>query len=80
MTNTVQTAQQLLKTFQIQSKHFKFNQRRFPNIITNDETRVYYLEPVRNIGHKILQTKHGRCQENHKNKGLYCIFFSCDGI
>ena len=35
----------------------KFNQRRFPNIITNDETWVYYLEPVRNIGNKILQTK-----------------------
>ena len=41
MTKTVQTAKQLLKIFQ------KFNQRRFPNIITDEETRVYYLEPVK---------------------------------
>ena len=65
MTKTVQTAKQFAQNIS------KFNQRRFPNIITGDETRVYYLEPVKNLGNKILQSQHGSCQENHKNKVLY---------
>lgn len=37
------TAKQLLKMF------LKFNQRRFSNIATGDETLLHYFEPVRKM-------------------------------
>lgn len=42
-TDSNTTAKQLLKMF------LKFNQRRFSNIATGDETLLHYFEPVRKM-------------------------------
>lgn len=36
----------------------KLNQRKFANIITGEETWIYFIEPVRKIENKIWLTKH----------------------
>ena len=37
-----------------------FNQRQFSNIVTGDQTWVQYFKPVRNIGSKTWQYRHGK--------------------
>ena len=71
----VRIAKQLLKQFP------KYNNRSFANIITGDETCVYFYEPKRKIQNKIWATKGGKrpciakCTMNIK-KVMHVIFFT----
>lgn len=43
----IKLAKKLLKMF------LKYNERQFANVVTDDETWIYYFEPVRKVGNKI---------------------------
>ena len=69
----VKIARQLLKIF------LKYDEKKFENVITGDETCVHYFEPVRKVSNKIWATKNskrpviGKCTLSAK-KVLYAIF------
>ena len=50
----VKVAKKLLQMFQTCDK------KQFANVVTGDETRVYYFEHVRKVGNKIWATKHSK--------------------
>ena len=63
----------------------KYNKKQFANVVTGDETGVYYFEPVRKISNKIWATKHSKRPIIAKpsisaKKVLYAIFFSGEGV
>ena len=63
----------------------KYNKKQFANVVTGDETGVYYFEPVRKISNKIWATKHSKRPIIAKRsisakKILYAIFFSGEGV
>ena len=75
----VKTAKSLLKIYD------NCNERRLADIVTGDETWVYYFEPQRKLSNKVWLTKNGkrpeiakRCQST--KKVLYSIFFNSSGI
>ena len=47
----VKIVKQLLKIFP------KYDEKKFANVVTSDETWVYYFEPVRKVTNKIWATK-----------------------
>ena len=70
----VRIAKQLLKQFP------KYNNRPFANIITGDETWVYFYEPKRKIQNIIWATKGGKkpciAKRMSIKKVMYVIFFT----
>jgi histone-lysine N-methyltransferase SETMAR len=40
----------------------KYDKKQFANVVTGDETWVYYFEPVRKVSNKIWATKHNKRQ------------------
>ena len=40
--------------------HYFCDKKQFANVITGDETRVYYFEHVRKVSNKIWATKHSK--------------------
>ena len=59
--------------------------KQFANVVTGDETRVHYFEPIRKVSNKKLATKHSKRLIIAKRslgatKILYAIFFSCKGV
>ena len=75
----VNIAKQLLKIFP------KYDEKKFANVVTGDETWVHYFEPVRKVSNKIWATKNSKrpviakCTLSAK-KILYAIFFSGEGV
>ena len=75
----VKVAKKLLQMFP------KYDKKQFANVVTGDETWVYYFEPVRKVSNKIWATKHSKRPIIAKRslstkKVLYAIFFSGEGI
>ena len=75
----VKIANQLLKIFP------KYDEKKFANEVTGDETWVYYFELVRKASNKIWATKHSKRSVIAKHtlstkKVLYAFFFSGEGI
>ena len=63
----------------------KYDKKQFANVVTGDETWVYYFEPVRKVSNKIWATKHSKRPIIAKRslstkKVLYAIFFSGEGV
>ena len=50
----VKVAQKLLQMFQT------YDKKQFANVAAGDENWVYYFEPVRKVGNKILAAIHSR--------------------
>ena len=62
-----------------------YDKKQFANVVTGDETWVYYFEPVRKVSNKIWATKHNKRPIIDKRslsakKGLYAIFLSGEGV
>ena len=74
MTKTVQTAKQLLKKFQNSIKDD------FQTLLLVTKHGLTISNQYEKLETKYCKLNHGSCQKNHKNKGLYCIFFSCDDM
>ena len=75
----VKIAKQLLKIF------LKYDEKKFANVVTGDETWVHYFEPVRKVSNKIWATKNSRRPVVAKRtlsakKVLYAIFVSDEGV
>ena len=75
----VKVAKKLLQMFP------KYDKKQFANVVTGDETRVHYFEPVRKVSNKIWATKHSKHPIIAKRslstkKVLYAIFFSGEGV
>ena len=61
------------------------DKKQFANVVTGDENRVYYFEPVRKFSYKIWASKHSRRPIIAKRslsarKVWYAIFFSGEGV
>ena len=60
------------------------DKKQFGNVVTDDENRVYYFEPVRKFSNKIWATKHSRrpiiAKRSLSAKVWYAIFFSDEGV
>ena len=75
----VKVAKKLLQIFP------KYDKKQFANVVTGDETWVYYFEPVRKVSSKIWATKHSKRpiiakRSLRTKKVLYAIFFSGEGV
>ena len=75
----VKVAKKLLQMFP------KYDKNQFANVVTGDETRVHYFEPLRKVSNKIWATKHSKRPIIAKHslstkKVLYAIFFSGEGV
>ena len=75
----VRVAKKLLQMFQTCDK------KQFANVVTGDETCVYYFEHVRKVSKKIWATKHSKSPKVSKRslsawQVWYAIFFSGEGV
>ena len=74
----VKVAKKLLQVYP------KYDKKQFANVVTGDETWVYYFEPVRKVSNKIWATKHSKrpiiAKRSLSTKVLYAIFFSGEGV
>ena len=75
----VKVAKKLLQKFQ------NYDKKQFANVVTGDENRVYYFEPVKKVSNKISATKHSRRPITVKRslsarKVWYAISFSGEGV
>ena len=61
-----------------------FDENKFANVVTGDETWVHYFKPVRKINNKIWTTKSKRpviAKRTLSAKNvLYALFFSGEGV
>ena len=69
----------MLQMFQICDK------KQFANVVTGDENRIYYFEPVRKFSNKIWASKHSRrpiiAKRSLSARNVwYAIFFSGEGV
>ena len=74
----VTMAKRLLKMYP------KYSKKAFDNIVTGDETWVYYFEPKRKVDNRIWATKNARrpsiVKTNTNGKeGIVCYFFTNKG-
>ncbi|XP_053376606.1 protein GVQW3-like [Mercenaria mercenaria] len=74
----VRKAKKLLKL------NLEFDNKRFSELITGDETCVHFFEPKRKCSNRVWATKHANWPVIAKRmatvkKVLYCIFFSIHG-
>ena len=69
----VKVAKKLLQMFP------KYDKKQFANVVSGDETCVYYFEPVRKVSNKIWATKHSKRPIIAK-RSLSTIFFSGEGV
>ena len=72
-------AKSMLQMFQTCEK------KQFANVVTGDENRIYYFEPVRKFSNKVWASKHSRPPIIAKRslsarKVWYAIFFSGEGV
>ncbi|XP_060594912.1 histone-lysine N-methyltransferase SETMAR-like [Ruditapes philippinarum] len=75
----VKCAKKLLKMFP------KYNDRKFSNIVTGDESWFHFFEPTRKVNNKIWATKHTRrpCiakRMTSTKKVMYAMFFGIHGV
>ena len=75
----VKVAKKLLQMFQT------YDKKQIANVVTGDENRVYYFEPVRKVSNKISATKHRRRPiivrwSLSARKVWYAIFFAGEEV
>ena len=75
----VKDAKKLLQMFET------YDKKQFANVVTGDENRVHYFEPVRKVSYKIWATKLSRRPKITKRslsamKVCYAISFSGEGV
>ena len=57
----------------------KYGKKAFNNIVTGDETWVYYFEPKWKIANQIWATKNANQTNTNGKEGFVCYFFTTKG-